>query len=478
MKFHSFSYTKKLLINFSVVFVLYAILFIVFQYQREEQYKIDILKTELRSYADLLANYEFLNDKVANDTLVLPLLNAFPKDVRIAVFNLDGTEVYVSNHATMLAENLQKMQSEVLEAMKEGEDYFVAQMSTQDGDFFCYAKAYSDRVVCLSLPYDATIQHLLKPDNIFFWFSLLIFPIVLLLLIQLSDHFGKSVTMLRLFIESAERGLVDYNHIKFPNSELGRIGQTILGKYKQLEETHKAMLKEKEKRKIFKRDMSNNIAHELRTPVSSISGFLETIIASPNLSEERRLYFLKRAHAQTQRLTAIIRDISIISKVDEAPESMTRDRVCINHVVAEVLEELHQTIKEKQAKVVCDLPENTILNGNYSLIHAIFRNLLENALRYAGEEITINFSLTGENTTHYFFSFYDNGCGVDEQCLPRIFERFYRVQEGRTRHFNELGGTGLGLSIVKNAVLFHYGEIKASNRKESGLQYDFSLARF
>jgi signal transduction histidine kinase len=251
-----------------------------------------------------------------------------------------------------------------------------------------------------------------------------------------------------------------------------------LGKYKQLEETHKAMLKEKEKRKIFKRDMSNNIAHELRTPVSSISGFLETIIASPNLSEERRQYFLKRAHAQTQRLTAIIRDISIISKVDEAPESMTRDRVCINHVVAEVLEELHQTIKEKQAKVVCDLPENTILNGNYSLIHAIFRNLLENALRYAGEEITINFSLTGENTTHYFFSFYDNGCGVDEQCLPRIFERFYRVQEGRTRHFNELGGTGLGLSIVKNAVLFHHGEIKASNRKESGLQYDFSLARF
>ncbi|MBO5699270.1 MAG: hypothetical protein J6R79_04625 [Bacteroidaceae bacterium] len=478
MKFFSFSYTKKLLINFSVVFALYAVLFLIFQYKREEQYKIEILKAELRSYADLLAHYDWMKDKSINDEFALQLFRAFPNDVTLAVLNLEGSALYETVNAPFYTNCNHVLSPEIIDAIKNGEDYFVHESSTNDQAFFNYAKTYPNCIICLSLPYDATIQNMLKPDNIFIWFSLLIIPIVLVLLIQLSDHFGKSVTMLRLFVESAERGLIDYKHINFPDSELGRIGKTILGKYKQLEETHRAMLKEKEKRKIFKRDMSNNIAHELRTPVSSINGFLETIITSPNLSDERRIYFLQRAHAQTQRLTAIIRDISIISKVDEAPETMQRDRYCINSIVSDVLEELNQSIIEKNVKIECNLPEKTMLNGNYSLLHAIFRNLTENALRYAGEGITINISLTGENTTHFFFSFYDNGCGVDEQFISRIFERFYRAQEGRTRNFNDIGGTGLGLSIVKNAVLFHRGEIKAFNRKESGLQFDFSLARF
>ena len=329
----------------------------------------------------------------------------------------------------------------------------------------------------VALPYDSEVENLLKADNVFLWFVLLVFPIVLVLLIYISDHFGKSITMLRRFIDSAERGLVDYEHLKFPNNELGQISRTILEKYKQLEDSHKAVLKEREKRKIYKRDMSNNITHELRTPVSSISGYLETLLNGTHLSEERRQGFLKRAHLQTQRLAAIIRDISLITKVDEAPEMMPREKNSIPLVVAEVCEELATQMEQRKATLHCSLPAEALIHGNYSLLHAIFRNLIENSLRYGPEGVEIYLSLDEESATHYSFTYYDNGEGVEKRHLSRLFERFYRAQEGRTRDGADIGGTGLGLSIVRNAVLFHRGNISVDNHPNAGLEFRFTLAK-
>ena len=129
-----------------------------------------------------------------------------------------------------------------------------------------------------------------------------------------------------------------------------------------------------------------------------------------------------------------------------------------------------------------DLPAGLTLRANYTLLHAIFRNLLENSIRYAGpgveacltcSETTANGLLTAEKKRRIVCSYYDTGHGVGDEHLERIFERFYRIDEGRTR--DGRGGTGLGLSIVRNAVIFHGGEIRAHNRPEGGLQFDFSL---
>lgn len=114
------------------------------------------------------------------------------------------------------------------------------------------------------------------------------------------------------------------------------------------------------------------------------------------------------------------------------------------------------------------------IEGNHTLLYSIFRNLIDNALSYAGENITIGIDNYTEDNEFYYFSLYDTGCGVEEAFLDRIFDRFYRINEGRSR---KNGGSGLGLSIVKNAVLFHKGQISAKNRKDGGLEFIFSLRK-
>lgn len=471
------SYKTKLLANFSALFALFAVILVVFQNQREEQYKMDLLESRLRSYADLISGFDCIKNKDIDNDIAVPLLTALPHELRITVLTPDGDVQYDSGGMSLGEMDNHLSRPEVMAALQSSEGHFIRTSTTTQRPFFYFAKAYPDCIVRVALPYDSAVENLLKADNVFLWFVLLVFPIVLVLLIYVSDHFGKSITMLRRFIDSAERGLVDYNHLHFPDGELGQISRTILEKYKQLEDSHKAVLKEREKRRIYKRDMSNNITHELRTPVSSISGYLETLLCNTNLSEERRRGFLERAHLQTQRLAAIIRDISLITKVDEAPEMMPRESISLSLIVAEVCEELASPILQRKATLHCNLPEEAMMNGNYSLIHAVFRNLIENSLRYTSEGVHIYLSLDREDATHYYFTYYDNGTGVEARHLSRLFERFYRAQEGRTRDSSNLGGTGLGLSIVRNAVLFHRGYISVRNRPEAGLEFTFSLGK-
>ena len=119
------------------------------------------------------------------------------------------------------------------------------------------------------------------------------------------------------------------------------------------------------------------------------------------------------------------------------------------------------------------LPENIIINGNESLIYSIFSNLIDNSINYAGEKAAIDiFAFEKDNFWH--FRFCDNGEGVDQEHLQHLFERFYRIDNGRSRL---MGGTGLGLAIVKNAVLQHGGTISVTNREEGGLEFLFSLKK-
>ena len=151
---------------------------------------------------------------------------------------------------------------------------------------------------------------------------------------------------------------------------------------------------------------------------------------------------------------------------------MPREDVQIAKVIADVQEDLSAALQEQQMELRVELPEGFHLNGNYTLIYSIFRNLMENSVRYAGKQTQINVNCYNVTDEFCYFSVYDNGCGVPEEHLSRLFERFYRVTEGRTR---ENGGTGLGLSIVRNAVRFHSGDISVRNRKEGGLEFLFTL---
>lgn len=223
----------------------------------------------------------------------------------------------------------------------------------------------------------------------------------------------------------------------------------------------------------LKQEMTSNIAHELKTPVSSIRGYLEILLSDKPVDDERRRYFLDRCFRQTLRLSDLIQDVSIINKLEESADLFPRTEVDATEVAKEAIGDLADKAAAAGIDVSNNLPPMP-LNGNHELLYCIFRNLVENSIAYAGEGINIVLETYKESPDHYFIHYYDTGKGVADEYLSRLFDRFVRIDEGRSR---QNGGTGLGLSIVKHSVLFHGGEIYAKNRAEGGLEYFFSLKK-
>ena len=224
----------------------------------------------------------------------------------------------------------------------------------------------------------------------------------------------------------------------------------------------------------LKKQMTSNIAHELRTPVTSIRGYLETIIACPDMAPEKKLVFIEKAYNQTLRLSELITDMALISKMEERSSKFQKEDIDLFDISNEVFEEFGERIVANRVKVENMLEPGTVLTGNKTLVYTIIKNLVENSLKYAGNDITIHLECYSSIEKFCYLTYYDTGEGVPLEHLDQIFERFYRIEEGRTR---DVGGSGLGLSIVKNAVKFHGGDIRAINRQWGGLQFFFSLRR-
>lgn len=581
---NKFSYNTRLLIALTMVFAAFTVILVLFQRQRETLYREDMLESRLRSYADLVAE-ALESDGLKNDsTRFYSIVSFLPEELRLTVISRQGSVMYESSEFGAAELDSHQDRPEVQNALLKVEGNDIRKSITTGLTYYYYAKSYGSFLVRVALPYDISLQKYMKADNIFLWFVLALFPLAFITLFYLSNRFGKTVVLLRHFIQSAEKGLVDYDRIEFPHSELGDVGSKILNKYKELEESNHLIAKERERllrhfhyfeegvaifspdrKKIYanpiflqyvntildeptanvnsiwkhkafapikefldlngsgrsiteeapifrfnltagstyyavqllvysdgsfemtlsdvtraeknrklKQEMSNNITHELRTPVSSIRGYIETLLECPNLSSERSRYFMERAHVQVVRLTDLIRDVALITKTEEAPETMPCEPINVRTLVEDIIMELQPKLQEHDMKAENSVPEKLMLTGNYSLVYSIFRNLFENSIRYSGEGTLVHAECYNEDSQFCYFRYYDTGKGVDEAHLPRLFERFYRVNEGRTR---DAGGTGLGLSIVRNAVLFHQGNITVRNRKEGGLEFLFTLKK-
>ncbi|MBR4065561.1 MAG: two-component sensor histidine kinase [Bacteroidaceae bacterium] len=231
-----------------------------------------------------------------------------------------------------------------------------------------------------------------------------------------------------------------------------------------------------EEQSRMKRQLTQNIAHEFKTPVCSIQGYLETILQNypDNLNNEQLMHFLDRCYSQSSRLNSLVQDISQLNEMTSAVQRVNKESVNLYQLVAGLLLEVNEKMSTLGMSAENDLSPTLTINADPSMVYSIFRNLLDNAMTYAGRDTVVRIACFRSDEQYCYFTFSDNGTGIPDEHLSRIFERFYRVDKGRSR---KLGGTGLGLAIVKNAVMLHGGTISARNAAGGGLEFVFKLQR-
>ena len=263
----------------------------------------------------------------------------------------------------------------------------------------------------------------------------------------------------------------DWHLLLFSLIVMAGLGFLLFRYAKRMDERISREQAEKENR--MRRELTQNIAHELKTPVASILGYTDTILESQNITEEVKHQFIIRTNAQAHRLATLLQDISTLNRMDYAKDLITKERVNIAILFADIAQETAIALEHRKMTLRNYLPQDIIVQGNYSLLYSIFRNLMDNAINYAGQGTTIEISAQ-QRPDFWQFTFRDNGIGIPAEHLPRIFERFYRIDKGRSR---DMGGTGLGLSIVKNAVVLHGGNITVSTPETGGLIFEFSIQK-
>ena len=296
------------------------------------------------------------------------------------------------------------------------------------------------------------------------WVSVMVvFAIYAVIFILFEDYDRR---FLKPFDEAS-----DWHLLVFSLLVMAGLGAMLLGYAKQMDKRISREQAEKEGR--MRRELTQNIAHELKTPVASILGYTETILNTPGIDEGTRHQFIVRTHLQAQRLTALLQDISILNRMDYAANVLTMERVDVSQLFADIVQETALAFENRKMTLSNSLSQDIIVRGNPSLLYSVFRNLVDNALNYAGQGTVVKVYAV-EETDYWHFVFTDNGVGIPPEHLPRIFERFYRIDKGRSR---SLGGTGLGLAIVKNAVMLHGGTIIAKPTEGGGLTFEFSIKK-
>ena len=409
---------RKLLLWLSGVLIVFTILVLLVELHSEHYYKKEILESRLEIYADIVAQTVNGCRADAADSVI----KLMPEAVRVSIILPKGKVVYDTKADIDSLEN--HFDRPEVKACLEKSDHgcFIRKSETSGDRYIYYAKNYGGFIVRTALPFRLSRRFLLRPDFVMLMATAFLFMLAVIAIVYISRRFSNEAE------QYTTRSLRQQKH-----------------------------------------QMTNNIAHELRTPVTSIRGYLETLVNNPGIDAEHRALFLNRAYNQTLRLSEMIRDISLITKMEEAPQLLSSEYMGLRSVVDEVLEEFSGEFETHGIKVCNNIKEELSFKGNRSLIYALYRNLVENSLRYAGCGITIEFEGSSSADGFIHLSYSDNGPGVPPEYQEKIFERFFRIGGESSQ------GSGLGLSIVRNAVLFHGGQIRASSIEPHGLRFDFEL---
>lgn len=584
------TFRQRIFINFFVLFSIFTLTVLAYQYDREKSFRTEQLESILDNISEVTHRYiEHKNifesgDFKSLDTLktLLPIENT-----RLTIVDKSGKVVYDSFVADVQPIENHLQRPEIQQALHSGKGSSIRLSTTTNQKYYYYAKNCDQYFVRTAAVYNVDIIKFLKTEHLFLVFIVFLFILMWILLHYTTHRLSEFINKLKDFaLRAGHNEDISTMDIHFQDDELGVIRRQIVQIYDNLKTAkdeltgerkklygHLQVLKEgisifspqkhkilanshfiqfinmisdkstisaeyifsipefakvvefvglgqirtiltqnkelpqieytieknekffqirciifldksfevlisdvtrPEKQRLLKQQLTSNIAHELKTPLSSIKGYLETILNNPGIPAEKQTYFLEKAFAQSQRLTDLLNDISLLNNIEDAGGLFEFKQLMLKPVIRDAIENLKIRLTERNMEYTVDVDNEVIVNGNESLLFSIFQNLVENSINYAGMNTKITIRKYLEDSKFYYFQYTDTGVGISEEHLPRIFERFYRVDYGRSR---ETGGTGLGLSIVKNAIMLHKGEISVKNRSEGGLEFLFSLSK-
>lgn len=430
----------------------------VFQYRREKEFKAQLLDTRLQMHNDRIV--DDLRQGESIDSIV-SRIGVPVAHLRVTLIDRKGNVLYDNTSPHPTANH--NTRPEVIEARANGTGHAVARLSQSDDINYFYSARLADNgmVVRSAAPYNHSLTDFLKADSTMLWIMAALTLAMSLVGFIVTRKISLSITRLNDFAHKAERGERIYSDEAFPNDELGSIAGNIVKLYAQREQQHRQALRNEQDKIRLKKQLTNNINHELKTPVASILLCLDLLDDHPELAPEQKEEFMDKIRHNAQRLNSLLKDVSTITRMDEGADVIEKTETDLTALIREIVEESRL---RTNMKITLDIPELSI-TGNRPLLESIFRNLIDNAIAYSGaSELKITADTEGN------FTVSDNGCGIAPEHLPHIFERFYRIDSGRSR---AAGGTGLGLSIVRNAVAIHGGSIKPFSI--NGLAYKFNL---
>ncbi len=574
------SYKYRLFSYFVFIFVLFAISVVMLQRNEEKKYRIELLKSQLNNYADLVNNY-MLQHHIRPDAIdqITAISNTLPGNIRLSIIDAEGTVLYDRDFPS----NIEQMENhsnrpEILRARQQGSGWNIRTSHSVHKPFFYFARYYQNYYIRIALLYTNHTKSLLQADNYFLYIVLVLFVGILVFLYWVSTRFGQSISKLKQFSVDIRNKKPISDKIVFPKDELGDIANELVLIFHEQMKINKALETEKEKmiqhlkyateglaifdkkgRKIYanthfyqlsniitdkttfkvgnlfkttelqplqnfiedknkkevfksvqiskngkyilanvcmfddnsyeirlsditkmektrvlKQQMTSNIAHELRTPTTCLRGFLETLHDNPTISADKQQAFIQKAYKQSERLTQLIEDISLLSNLAESPDKYNYEKVDLKEIADAIKNEFQKPLENAKMQFYT-LPQKVEVRGNYGLLYSVFSNLVDNSIKYAGENTAIHIKHLYTKNQHIYLSYYDTGVGIEEIHLNRIFERFYRTNKGRSRNN---GGSGLGLSIVNNIIQMHQGDIQARIHKDGGLEFQIRLEQF
>lgn len=319
-----------------------------------------------------------------------------------------------------------------------------------------------------ALPYEGEVLDFLSM-NPMVWIVVIVLGVVSSAIAYFGAHaISRNVYALKDFAQAiaGDRMPDNLDDWQFSQDELGDVSRNLLALYRD-------KIHAEQEKMLHERQVGVSVSHELNTPVGIIKGYIDTILNDPEMPDEVRHRFLVRVQQNADRLVGLVGDIGTVMRLQDNGRVGSVEPVDFRHLAARLAEDIEQGHIAGKMKFEYDVPEGCVIIGNESLLANALLHLVHNSAKHSGgTKITLKW--LGEEGGCHLFSFADDGKGVDEQHLERLFDLFYRVDSGRSR---KNGGSGLGLTLVLRIIKAMGGEISVENLATGGLNYIFTLPR-